>query len=277
MELFLVCPKCAFFFGSTTARLIEQSGRVECRSCGEAFDGYSHYCFDDSREPIKVTLDEPTREKRLPDQSHRLGLGTPNGAKEVAGDKDTVLQGGAAPELVHSNANLYESVFAPPPVSRSRWWYANIMFCLIFVLILAFSFNRQIYANNPIVAKWAVGLCDSLGCEVGVPRGINALRLIGADLMVRPDLGAFYYQFRATIQNIGERQLKFPAMELKLTDAQGRIVSSKVVYSTDYIGETIQVGIQARSEQQLNLIFRIEGVPPVAFDSYLFYPKKNRR
>ena len=35
------------------------------------------------------------------------------------------------------------------------------------------------------------------------------------------------------------------------------------------------MGIEAKGEQQLNLMLLIDGAPPVAFDSYLFYPKKN--
>ncbi|MDA0236953.1 MAG: DUF3426 domain-containing protein [Proteobacteria bacterium] len=278
MELFLVCPKCTHLFGSTSTRLMEQSGRVECLSCSNSFDGYAHYRFDILEEPIKVTLDEAIKEKSRFGQRHTLDLGSSNGAKKAVGKKDAALQD-VAVRVVRSaevDTNLYEAVFAPLPVSRSRWWYANLMFFLIFILILMFGFNRQIYVNSPLVAKGAVKICGTLGCEVGIPRQINALRLIGADLLVRPDWGDSYYQFRATIQNVGKQQLQFPAMELKLTDAQGRIVTSRVIYPIEYIGETTQAGIKAKGEQQLNLMFRIEGAPPFAFDSYLFYPKKNR-
>ena len=141
--------------------------------------------------------------------------------------------------------------------------------------MVTLGFNRQIYANNTQIGQWALSVCDSLGCEAGAPRRIDDLRLIGTDLTVRPDFGESFYHFRATIQNVGKQRLQFPAVELKLTDAQGRIVTSRVIYPSEYVAEVTQVGIEAKGEQQLNLMLLIDGAPPVAFDSYLFYPKKN--
>ena len=276
MELFLVCPKCAHLFGSTSARLIEQSGRVDCPSCNNSFDGYAHYRFDVVDEPVRVMLGELIKEKSLPDQRHRLDSSRPNKFKRAIEIKEVVLPDATEQEVRSNvNANLYEAVFSPLPVLKSRWWYANIMFFLIFIATVTLGFNRQIYANNTQIGQWALSVCDSLGCEAGAPRGIDDLRLIGTDLTVRPDFGESFYHFRATIQNVGKQRLQFPAVELKLTDAQGRIVTSRVIYPSEYVAEVTQVGIEAKGEQQLNLMLLIDGAPPVAFDSYLFYPKKN--
>ncbi|HBZ19472.1 MAG TPA: hypothetical protein DEO41_08740 [Betaproteobacteria bacterium] len=276
MELFLVCPKCAHLFGSTSARLIEQSGRVDCPSCNNSFDGYAHYRFDVVDEPVRVMLGELIKEKSLPDQRHRLDSSRPNKFKRAIEIKEVVLPDATEQEVRSNvNANLYEAVFSPLPVLKSRWWYANIMFFLIFISMVTLGFNRQIYANNTQIGQWALSVCDSLGCEAGAPRRIDDLRLIGTDLTVRPDFGESFYHFRATIQNVGKQRLQFPAVELKLTDAQGRIVTSRVIYPSEYVAEVTQVGIEAKGEQQLNLMLLIDGAPPVAFDSYLFYPKKN--
>ena len=276
MELFLVCPKCAHLFGSTSARLIEQSCRVYCPSCNNSFDGYAHYRFDVVDEPVRVMLGELIKEKSLPDQRHRLDSSRPNKFKRAIEIKEVVLPDATEQEVRSNvNANLYEAVFSPLPVLKSRWWYANIMFFLIFISMVTLGFNRQIYANNTQIGQWALSVCDSLGCEAGAPRRIDDLRLIGTDLTVRPDFGESFYHFRATIQNVGKQRLQFPAVELKLTDAQGRIVTSRVIYPSEYVAEVTQVGIEAKGEQQLNLMLLIDGAPPVAFDSYLFYPKKN--
>lgn len=276
MELFLVCPKCAHLFGSTSARLIEQSGRVDCPSCNNSFDGYAHYRFDVVDEPVRVMLGELIKEKSLPDQRHRLDSSRPNKFKRAIEIKEVVLPDATEQEVRSNvNANLYEAVFSPLPVLKSRWWYANIMFFLIFISMVTLGFNRQIYANNTQICQWALSVCDSLGCEAGAPRRIDDLRLIGTDLTVRPDFGESFYHFRATIQNVGKQRLQFPAVELKLTDAQGRIVTSRVIYPSEYVADVTQVGIEAKGEQQLNLMLLIDGAPPVAFDSYLFYPKKN--
>ena len=276
MELFLVCPKCAHLFGSTSARLIEQSGRVDCPSCNNSFDGYAHYRFDVVDEPVRVMLGELIKEKSLPDKRHRLDSSRPNKFKRAIEIKEVVLPDATEQEVRSNvNANLYEAVFSPLPVLKSRWWYANIMFFLIFISMVTLGFNRQIYANNTQICQWALSVCDSLGCEAGAPRRIDDLRLIGTDLTVRPDFGESFYHFRATIQNVGKQRLQFPAVELKLTDAQGRIVTSRVIYPSEYVAEVTQVGIEAKGEQQLNLMLLIDGAPPVAFDSYLFYPKKN--
>ena len=247
MELFLVCPKCAHLFGSTSARLIEQSGRVDCPSCNNSFDGYAHYRFDVVDEPVRVMLGELIKEKSLPDQRHRLDSSRPNKFKRAIEIKEVVLPDATEQEVRSNvNANLYEAVFSPLPVLKSRWWYANIMFFLIFISMVTLGFNRQIYANNTQIGQWALSVCDSLGCEAGAPRRIDDLRLIGTDLTVRPDFGESFYHFRATIQNVGKQRLQFPAVELKLTDAQGRIVTSRVIYPSEYVAEVTQVGIEAK-------------------------------
>ena len=90
---------------------------------------------------------------------------------------------------------------------------------------------------------------------------------------MRPDIGKNAYQFRATIQNLGVEQLELPAIELKLSDIQGRVITSRVIYPIQYGEDVVDLELGTKMEYQVNLLLRVGEGLPVAFDSYLFYPK----
>lgn len=273
MELFIVCPRCEQSFESTSTQMVQCAGRVECPSCNHMFDGYAHYRFDVLGADQSINQDISKDEKQPSEQMERSKtFGTYN-TNHSAVARSPLTQVGSEKIIRETNdANLYEAVFAPLPKTKSIWRYINIVLCVIFVAMIITSFNKQILAGIPKSTDWMHQVCGRIDCEIKSKRRINDLRLVGADLVMRSDVGDGTYQFRATIQNVGIEQLELPAIELKLTDTQGRIITSRVIYPMDYVEGPAQSELGTKMEYQLNLLIRVEGTPPSTFDSYLFYP-----
>jgi hypothetical protein len=177
---------------------------------------------------------------------------------------------------VTGDPNLYEPVFAPLPKKKSVWRLANIILCMIFAILMVINFNKQILVNIPLDSDWVQRVCERIGCEFRGVRRISELRLVGTDLVMRPDIGKNVYQFRATIQNLGAEQLEFPAIELKLSDIQGRVITSRVIYPIQYGEDVVDLELGTKMEYQVNLLLWVGEGLPVAFDSYLFYPKESK-
>jgi hypothetical protein len=277
MKLFLVCPQCTHFFESTSTQLIENAGRVECPTCEYLFDGYAHYRFDgvDADQAMKkrshVSSKASTKKKSEVDVS-----GLDNLAQSVETQSLASHIGATQISRVPGDSNLYEAVFAPLPKKKSIWQLANIILCMIFGILMAINFNKQILVNIPQGSDWAQQLCERIGCEFRGARRLSELRLVGTDLVMRPDIGKNAYQFRATIQNLGAEQLELPAIELKLSDIQGRVITSRVIYPIQYGGDVVDLELGTKMEYQVNLLLRVGEGLPVAFDSYLFYPKESK-
>ena len=276
MDLFLVCPQCKHSFESTSTQLIQHGGRVECPSCSHAFDGYVHYSFDDLDAAPTANKDTPEGERASDEDRQDLnGFRSHNFDPVVAVQRPKLQVGEDKLIRVTNNANLYEAVFAPMPEKKSIWRFINIVLGTIFVVMMIVNFNKQISTHIPKSADWIYQVCERISCEVGGIRRISELRLVGADLVMRSDVGKRIYQFRATIQNVGVEQIELPAIELTLTNSQGRVITSRVIYPIEY-GGGAQLELGTKMEYQLNLLLRVDGIPPAAFDSYLFYPQENK-
>lgn len=277
MELFLVCPRCTHLFVSTSTQMVQCAGRTECPSCNHMFDGYAHYRFDGLDTGQRTEQDISEDEKQPSEQKQRLDkYNIHNANKPVLAQRSVSKVGSEKLIRATNDANLYEAVFAPLPKRKSIWRFINSILCVTFVAIIIIGFNKTILAGIPKGADWMYQACEKIGCEIKGKRLISELRLVGVDLVMRSDVGDSAYQFRATIQNVGIEQVELPAIELKLTDIQGRIITSRVIYPLDYAQGIAQLELEAKMEYQLNLLIRVEGGSPSAFDSYLFYPRENK-
>ena len=274
MEIFLFCPRCAHVSESTSKILLERAGIVECPSCRHAFDGYAHYRFDVGYDLKQLNQNQFKLEENLSAEKEGLHASVSAASTKVIERSEPSLKPSAEQVLRRSpelGANLFETMFAAPPKVRSWWWCANILLGLsIFLMASPNTFRSIVGSSYPYMA-WTTKLCDQLNCDIGATMRIEMLRLVGADLISRPDSGKGLYQFQATIQNVGQERLKLPSMELKLTGSDGDIVTRRVFYSYEYMVDSGKIDIGAREEMQLNMILRVDGAAPVAFDSYIFY------
>ncbi len=274
MDIFLLCPRCAQISESTSKILLKRAGVVECPSCRHAFDGYAHYRFDVGYDLKKLNQNQLKLEENLSAENEGLDASVVTASTQGIGRSESNLEPNAERVLRKSpdfGANLFETMFTAPPVVRSWWWFVNILLGLLIFLMASPDTLRNIDDSSHPYLAWTTKLCEHLNCDFGAAKRIEMLRLVGADLVSRPDPRKGLYHFRATIQNASQERLKLPSMELKLTGSDGNIVTRRVFYPFEYMVDSGKIDIGAKEEMQLNMILRVDGIAPVAFDSYIFY------
>jgi hypothetical protein len=92
---------------------------------------------------------------------------------------------------------------------------------------------RDLVATRwPALRPWLVAACEPLGCDVGPARAIEALTVENSALVrvERSDL----YQLTVAVRNRATQDLAMPALELSVTDAQGRLLSRRVLRAAEF-------------------------------------------
>jgi len=87
-------------------------------------------------------------------------------------------------------------------------------------------------ARWPALRPLLTALCQPLACTVSPPKSIDDLTVEGSAL-VRVDLSDLY-QLNVALRNRAELDLAMPALELSLTDSQGRVLSRRVLKASDF-------------------------------------------
>ena len=104
------------------------------------------------------------------------------------------------------------------------------------VLLLAaqvgLAYRDLAAARWPALRPLLTALCQPLACTVSPPKSINDLTVEGSAL-VRVDLSDLY-QLNVALRNRAELDLAMPALELSLTDRQGRLLSRRVLQASDF-------------------------------------------
>ena len=137
---------------------------------------------------------------------------------------------------------------------------------------VVFSYRDLAAARWPALQPVLAQACATLRCEVGPPRFIAGLAVQSSGLsrVQTSDL----YRLAVTLRNQADIDLAVPAIDLSLTDTQGRLVSRRVLYAGD-LGP-VQERLGAGRELVLLATLQVAGTPasePVAgYTIELFYP-----
>ncbi|MDD4886036.1 MAG: DUF3426 domain-containing protein, partial [Thiomonas sp.] len=147
---------------------------------------------------------------------------------------------------------------------------------LLFLAAQAALFLRDTLAQQwPASSAWLQRLCHATtGCELAAPRDLDAL-VIDSSALNPAETGL---QLTVLLRNRLDRAVAWPALELTLTDAQGRIAQRKVIEPAHYLpagqasADTLRAGIAAGQQMQLQLHLAVRGGAPAGYKLVLFYP-----
>jgi hypothetical protein len=148
-----------------------------------------------------------------------------------------------------------------------------------FVLGIALAFQLAIAARDwlaaalPILRPALVAATAPLGLSVQPPRQLGALTIESFELQSAGDSGLL--SMSALLRNAVDHPVRWPAMELSLTDGSGAVVVRKVLQPADYLAgasRTETDGVAARAEWPLRVALEPQGVEPTAYSVKLFYP-----
>ena len=156
-------------------------------------------------------------------------------------------------------------------LSPSAWVAALALAALLAGQALV-GWRDPIAARAPWAAPILAVVVSPLGLSVGPPRDIEALTIESFELQATSTPNRL--QLRAVLSNRSGHRVRFPALELTLTDSAGQVLVRKVIPPEDYSADpgAVATGLGARSEWPLRLGLEHGGLQPTGFSAALFYP-----
>ena len=182
----------------------------------------------------------PTGKRKVPD-SHSISLRTEPrlGLSDSVGDN--VSTNTAALSHVHS-----QTLEKPPKTTKTLTWLsASVVAVLALFLQTRYLLFDQL-AAIPAVRPYMVQVCKSISCNVPLPVSGPVFRVIETKVDLHPDIpGVVIVTVR--LLNRSTRHRTYPAIELALTDRNGRIVgrrtySPKSFLATDNFDKKVPPG-----------------------------------
>ena len=156
---------------------------------------------------------------------------------------------------------------------RRPWVRATLtMASLVAALLLAFqclyTWRDEIAARSPLLQPLLAQACERLGCRLGAPRALAALRVESSGLLRvdRSDL----YRVSVVLRNLHEYDVALPALELALTDSHGQLISRRVLRGTELGARVAALG--AGAELTLQSTLQVAAGAVAGYTIELFYP-----
>ncbi|OYV39308.1 MAG: hypothetical protein B7Z83_02650 [Thiomonas sp. 20-64-5] len=187
-----------------------------------------------------------------------------------------------SPALAHAAAQ--EPEFVRQAHRQARWNSIPVrvaLGALSLLLLLLLAAQATLFWRDNLAQQWPTSrpwlqqLCHATtGCELGAPRDLDAL-VIDSSALSPAETGL---QLTVLLRNRQDRAVAWPALELTLTDAQGRIEQRKVMEPAHYLPATqatasaLRAGIAPGQQMQLQLHLALSGAAPAGYKLVLFYP-----
>jgi hypothetical protein len=158
-----------------------------------------------------------------------------------------------------------------------RWRSPGVRALLLTGLLLALLAlaGQALYVwRDRAAARWPEwratleAACAPLGCRVEHARAIEALAVESSGL-VRVDKSDLY-RLAVALRNQQDFAVALPAIDLSLTDTQGRLIARRVVRPAELGVTATTVG--ARAELQLQGTIQVSAAPVAGYTIEIFYP-----
>lgn len=147
--------------------------------------------------------------------------------------------------------------------------------CTLALLVLlaqaAVAWRDLLAARWPALQPALAQSCALLGCTLQPPRRIEAL-VVDSSALLRLDGApqAGLYRLSVALRNRENHAVALPALDLTLTDTQGRLVVRRVLQPEDLPDAPLALAAGAEWVAQATL--QAEGVPLAGYTIELFYP-----
>lgn len=187
-----------------------------------------------------------------------------------------------SPEASVTDAPTAASQGALPSFVRSaqraqRWRHPGVRVLLALgmalgALLLAGQWlyveRDQAAARWPALRPLLSQACGVLGCRVEAARALDALTVESSGLVrvEKTDL----YRLAVTLRNQRDFEVALPALELSLTDAQGRLLARRVLRASE-LGAAAST-LAAASELAMQATIQVTSEPVAGYTIELFYP-----
>ena len=154
------------------------------------------------------------------------------------------------------------------PRVRAALAAAAVLGLLGLALQVAFEYRDLVAARYPGLRPVLEAGCELLACSVGPARIIEGL-LVDSSGLVRVEKSNLY-RLNVALKNRAALDVALPALELALTDAQGKLVARRVLRPTE-LGVN-QATLGAGRELTLQATLQAATAPVAGYTIELFYP-----
>lgn len=250
MTLVTRCPGCHAIFRLTGGQLHSHNGDVRCGQCKQVFNGFTALiavpvaCI----QPL-VMLPQPD-----PDQSDP--------------DNAAVMSVAETPPPV----DYFDIQPSAPKISR-LWLVPNAVLLVLLLGQIMHAYRTEIFIAFPAFRPVLNEYCTLMQCEVDLPRHLHLLSLESSDLRVSSSADPDVVELSAIIRNHAPFPQALPALLLTLTDADEKLLASRIFTAKDYLDSAADQSIFAgESEIQVQCFLNTNQLNAMGYKLELFYP-----
>jgi len=171
---------------------------------------------------------------------------------------------------------------APPmdsPARAARWTWGTLSLIALLLLAaqLAYLWRDEIAVRWSPAKPWLISACAAIGCKVDYPAHAESITIESAGIQTSTT-GADLYVLTALLRNRDVIDIRYPYIELLLTDLQDKVVVRRVLRPEDYLAITrdgaglASTGFAAQSETPIRLTFELNGLRFTGYRLNQFYP-----
>jgi hypothetical protein len=142
------------------------------------------------------------------------------------------------------------------PLATPRWQWGLVAGLVVVLALQIAVADRARLAGDAGSRPWIAGLCSVLRCSLPAWREPAAFSMIGRD--VRPVPGqAGALQVQASFRNDARWAQGWPSLRLSLSDADGRVIGTRVFAPQDYLDPATDAAAVLEPGQSAQIAFRV--------------------
>lgn len=244
--------------------LIHARGHVRCNLCGTVFDGLETLSEEKPHEDEDLLLHDFDNAPPLLTQAYHSLM--------VADTVEEELEETTVPEFVTETDTPEDVPFVAEkrnqePQQTSRWLWGGLGMVMMLLLLwqtqMALASGQIKLPENQYSAR----LCEMVSCaDEKQAVDLDALSLVSRNIRPHPGRDNALI-ISASMINTNKDNQKFPALEIKLSDLNGRIVAMRRFVAQEYVPiDVLRAGFVSNTLIPINLEIVSPGDQAVAFE-----------
>jgi hypothetical protein len=169
-----------------------------------------------------------------------------------------------------------EPMYEPAPRGMGLMLgFLSLVAALALLGQLAYLWRDELAVRWPPARPWLASACRPLGCVVGYPVHAESITIESAAVQTLAP-GANTYVLTALLRNRDAIDLRYPTLELVLTDLQDQPILRRDLRPEDYLaglaGHSAATGFPAQSELPIRIAFELTGLRFAGYRLNQLYP-----
>jgi hypothetical protein len=242
--------------------LTHARGHVRCNLCGTVFDGLETLSAQKPHEDEDLLLHDFDNAPPLLTQAYHSMLVADTVEEEL---EEPLIPEFATP-LEEDTPFVTEDKPRQPP-EASRWVWRGLSVAMVAMLLWQ---GQMAVASGQIKLpenSYTEELCQWISCQQAIEEvDLSAISLVSRN--IRPHPGRDHSLIiSASIINSNKDNLRFPALEIKLSDLNGHIVAMRRFLAPEYVpSDVLRAGFVSNTLIPINLEIVSPGDDAVAFE-----------